>query len=798
MVPPIRTRNLILGREFFHWRQALPATQELETSLDHRLRDEEGNRRSQGSDAAARRLLTLGYPRLRPEPPVASSEPELQARIQALLREARDGNRLGYLEALRANFALLQRNFAALQETDPLRAFRLAAPNLEPCLRNLRGSQSLAEEYARHIQGGNYSQEQRLTYYFAAAREIRVLLGSLLTEAPDRQEFRDAASQLRNVLLDYHRRMAACLAGLAAEAPQDRRFDGLSLELRMRSALLQGDRETARLRLAELQDHYRAHPPPAEDENDPETLRFYHQAARDFLAEPDLGELSHRLDLPSAEENGVEAMNALTIQLLAVAGLVHDRLHEVETGASLRRQRTLTLVLASLARLHPGSAIKDLMQILGDASQDGELAARIGREAARSTVLARLLESLGGAANLRARLQEARGALNALAAAGRPEAGNYFFLGCGVLRELLSRNQEQNPLERLAHALYYQPELQRQFGQTPSRDHDALLALARNLFRRVPSALQGLQDFAAAHPEADLRHIRGILEEGHSPQALLQNFTEDLLDSLITGHEERSDLETAMTYSLAQFLAGEREYAPGLRLEEGLRRRVSDFRDNMEGTEFRLRRALAHLFSTESLLTLTIGILIADTVPLLLVDRAGTAGRLSLPVLGDLVTAGRITDLGLAASGMVSGLGIAISGDYVESQAREAAGLPGQFWERLPRQAAASALTFGALLPLSRRWNLFTERMTVGGAEWIDTELTRSFLQETGGILLSGALSVAPGLVLRGGRSGGRLPQGEELFENILTITTWRLGAGGYRYLRRQGPRAFRNFLEGN
>lgn len=675
---------------------------------------------------------------------------------------------------------MILQSLARSPATGVLRGLAVPNASFSSALTGLRRYPNLVQEYVEHIQSENYSSEQRLTYLFAAARELRLLVAGVAEKAPQGAGFSEIQADLRLALLALYGRMRVQLRRIREDNPDDRRLAGISLQVEMYRSLLSGDRESARLELQELLRHYHENPPPSEDEGDPSSLRFYHRAAREFMAEAGLTELERRLDVPSSAEQGVDAVNLWTAELLGIAGIVNDRFHERDPAVSQRRNSVLATVLCAMSALRSGYPLTAILGELSDASKGRQLSEALSALLAERSDMARATEAVGGGRSIGALLDEARDALSDLAGLGEGRSGSLDFFSFPAVRFLLDANESANPIDGLARLLYHRQELTTALGYVHTRDLGQLRATAVRLFRDSYGTFQKLQVYAAEHPEESLGSVQRVLEDGAGAETGISRFADEFREALSRIGSEETDLQAATRLLFAHHLAQEREILPGLRLREGKRVPFVNMAKHMEGFEFGLSRALKHLTSISSLTGMLSGALAGELVVYTMYRRVQAMQALGRPALRALVNEGRLTGWGQAVSGLGSGLGMALGNSLVRGREREAEGLPHSFVGDFGRQALWGAVTFGTMAPMAQRWSRWLSRRVQG-------EGGRSFsggaIREGGIWILGSGAAVGSEALLRRWRTGNFQVRQEDAVETLLTLLAWRLGLRGLRSL---------------
>jgi len=719
-------------------------------------------------DEALRRLLTLGYPRLGPTAEGPRSPADMEAAVRALWDSARQGNRLGYLDAMRGCYVLLHRQMGDA-------AARAEIPRLA------RLCSDIAEEYARHIaERPEYSPLQRLTYLFAAARVARLFLGRLGdAEAGSTPEFAGEIAALRGLLQRFH----VALEGYVGEAqraePRTVALQGIRLQIEMRQFILQGESDRARVRARELEAFYREHPPLEENEADPESLRFYHAAGRELGADPEFLNLIGQLDGPSQAEQEGGILNGVALQWLATAAGTLDQVNEDAEATIRSRYQALSAVTTVLALAYPAATLRSLLAMLRDGPSAEDHRAALRRISAASLEIAAYLREVTGEASLE---DLWRRAVDAGAHVESLRAGP----GRRALEAVLSGNEAQHPVARLAGELARHPGLlvalglEADGGPGPSRMNNAL-----ELLRRGEEGLRQVRAFAEAHPDVSYSRVLSLLEPADGANAPANAFAERLLESLQEDLGSREDHEEAMAQALFQSVAQSGEIAPERTLSPAVANQARSLAQRMEGMGYRGYRVLRHLIAPQSLATLGLGILATELTPALLIARAGASGRLAAPLIGDLVRAGTLSRRGTFLTGLGSGVGMAALGTGLHSLHRHGLGLRTHFWRDFGTSGVINGLTFGSTLLFARGWNRLLSPNAANGVAIGEMGFARGLALHGGNAVFGTFMGMGLGIGARRLQNGRWETSWDEVAENFATMLLWETGAAGLRGLRR-------------
>lgn len=720
-------------------------------------------------DEALRRLLTLGYPRLAPSAIAAPSNPaEMEAAIQGLWNSARQGNRLGYIDALRATYLLLhhQMGDAAAQGEIP-RIARLFS--------------NIAEEYARHIaERSEYSPTQRLTYLFAAARVTRLFLGRLSdTEAGSTAAYAGEIAALRGSLLRFHSRLETYAGEASASEPANEALLGVELQIQMRRAVLEGESDRARSRARELVTFYREHPPLPEDPNNPESQRFYHVAGRELQSDPDFLNLLEELNAPSLAEQQGGVLNGVALQWLATAAGTLDQVNEDGEAAIRLRYQALSAVGTALSLAYPGMSLRSLLAIMRDrqSAPDGMEALR--RVMTHAPEIATYLREVAGEESLENLWQRAA---QAAAHVETLRDGP----GRRVLETVLASNEREHPIVRLAAELARNPDLvsalhlEADAGSATVQRNNAL-----ELLRRGEEGIRELRSYAEGHPEASLRNLLRILEPATGTPTPVNEFSESLLGTLQEGLGRQEDHEEAMAQAIFQGIAQGGEVAPGMSLSASVSNHARSLAQRMEGFGYRSERVIRHLVAPQSLTTLAVGILATELTPALLIARAGSSGSLAAPLIGSLVRGGALSARGTFLTGLGTGLGMAAFGTGMHSLHQYRLGLRTHFWRDLGTSSVINGLTFGSTLLFARYWNRLLTPNVGNGIAIGEMGLARSLALHGGNAVFGTGVGMGLGIAARRLQNGRWESSWDEVAENFATMLLWEGGAAGLRGLRR-------------
>ena len=719
-------------------------------------------------DEALQRLLTLGYPRLGPTAEGPTTPADMEAAVRALWDSARQGNRLGYLDAMRGCYVMLHRQMGDA-------GARAEIPRLA------RLFSDIAEEYARHIaERPEYSPLQRLTYLFAAARVARLFLGRLGdAEAGSAPEFSGEVAALRGLLQRFHVALERYVGEAQSAEPGTVALQGIRLQIEMRQYVLQGETDRARVRARELAAFYREHPPLEENEANPESLRFYHSAGRELRADPDFLNLIGELDGPSQAEQEGGILNGVALQWLATAAGTLDQVNEDSEATIRSRYQALSAVTTVLALAYPAATLRSLLAMLRDlpSAEDHRVALR--RIVAAAPEVATYLREVAGEESLDALWQRA---VDAAAHVESLRAGP----GRRALEAVLSGNEAQHPVARLAEELARHPGLLVALGLEadggPGRPR---MRNALELLRRGEEGLSQVRAFRESHPDVSYDRLLSLLEPGEGMNAPANAFAERLLEVLQEDLGSHEDHEEAMAQALFQSVAQSGEIAPQRTLSPAVATQARSLAQRMEGMGYRGYRVLRHLIAPQSLATLGVGILATELTPALLIARAGASGRLAMPLIGPLVRAGTLSRRGTFLTGLGSGVGMAALGTGLHSLHQHGLGLRTHFWRDFGTSGVINGLTFGSTLLFARGWNRLLSPNAANGVAIGEMGFARSLALHGGNAVFGTFMGMGLGIAARRLQNGRWETSWDEVAENFATMLLWETGAAGLRGLRR-------------
>lgn len=719
-------------------------------------------------DEALQRLLTLGYPRLGPTAEGPTTPADMEAAVRALWDSARQGNRLGYLDAMRGCYVMLHRQMGDA-------GTRAEIPRLA------RLFSDIAEEYARHIaERPEYSPLQRLTYLFAAARVARLFLGRLGdVEAGSAPEFSGEIAAMRGLLQRFHVALERYVGEAQRAEPGTVALQGIRLQIEMRQYVLQGETDRARVRARELAAFYREHPPLEENEANPESLRFYHSAGRELRADPDFLNLIGELDGPSQAEQEGGILNGVALQWLATAAGTLDQVNEDSEATIRSRYQALSAVTTVLALAYPAATLRSLLAMLRDlpSAEDHRVALR--RIVAAAPEVATYLREVAGEESLDALWQRA---VDAAAHVESLRAGP----GRRALEAVLSGNEAQHPVAPLAEELARHPGLLVALGLEadggPGRPR---MRNALELLRRGEEGLSQVRAFRESHPDVSYDRLLSLLEPGEGMNAPANAFAERLLEVLQEDLGSHEDHEEAMAQALFQSVAQSGEIAPQRTLSPAVATQARSLAQRMEGMGYRGYRVLRHLIAPQSLATLGVGILATELTPALLIARAGASGRLAMPLIGPLVRAGTLSRRGTFLTGLGSGVGMAALGTGLHSLHQHGLGLRTHFWRDFGTSGVINGLTFGSTLLFARGWNRLLSPNAANGVAIGEMGFARSLALHGGNAVFGTFMGMGLGIAARRLQNGRWETSWDEVAENFATMLLWETGAAGLRGLRR-------------
>lgn len=768
MTPPGSRRNFFLGGSGlpFEYPENTRALARIQLSAELPI----SNRNSAlfRQDEALRRLLTLGYPHLGP---VAASAPptaaDMEAAVRSLWESGRQGNRLGYIDAMRGAYVLLHH--------------QMGRPEARPEIpRIARLFSDISEEYARLISDrSEFSPMQRLTYLFASARVTRLFLGRLSDhDAGSVPEYAGEIGALQGSLRRFHESLGRYVQAAQSAESGNAALEGIRLQIEMRRAILEGESDRARVRAQELAAFYRAHPPLEEDPANPESQRFYHSAGRELLSDPEFLHLTEALNAPSTAEQQGGVLNGVSLQWLATAAAALDQINEDSEATIRARYQALSAVTTALSLAKPGASLRELLQMLRGGSAADHLA-ELRQVESHSPEIAAYLREAGGGASLEDLWQRAAAASTHVESL-RQGAGRR------ALEALLSGNEAQHPVRRLVSELGRHPGLRVALGLESEVSSPAVgIRNALELLRRGEEGIRQVREFGERHPDLSLRSLMALLAPASGAAAPIDVYAEELLESLQEGLGSREDHEEAMAQALFQCVAGSGEITPQQNLSSSVLRHARSLVSRMEGAGYRSYRVLRHLVAPQSLAALGIGIIATELTPALLIARAGATGRLAAPLIGDLVRAGTLSRRGAVLSGLGTGLGMSFVGTSLHSLHQQGLGLRTHYGRDLLTSSLINSATFGSTMLFAHGWGRLLAPNAANGFAIGEMGLARGLALHGGNALFGTGVGMGLGIVARRVQTGAWATSWDEVAENFATMLAWEAGAAGLRGLRR-------------
>ncbi|MFO1462541.1 MAG: protein phosphatase 2C domain-containing protein [bacterium] len=778
MTPPGSYRNFLLGRSgaVLEHSDLSGSVSQLQ-ALARLSATTQANVTSRRSDTAMR-LLLQGTERAGNEIQSTVSEHSdatVQQALDAYLGLARGGDRRSHYDAIRCYFVLVHRYL-----NNPER--HAEVPRL------LRDFRQITREYRDHLAANTTLQpEDRLRYLFAAAGVVRNMLGRVQVNEAARTAAGGEIEELRGLLRSTYEAILDHYRQHLLAHPNGESYSGVFREIQMRQALLEGNQDVARQRALELAQWLTAHPPPAEDLADESTLRWDYMAARALTSDPDFATLVRGMDTPSSPENTIAMLNGVSWELVQTVCATLDQVNEDSEATITARYRSLATVVSVLTLTRPYATLSDILADLGNPSQADAIRQEVETAAHDSAEVNRILT-------------EARGdtALDQFIARAREGARHVQQLregaGRNVLATILNDNSRLNGIRDLAEALGSHPGLTQSLGLAAEDRNNptALRRLATELFRRGPLGISAVEEYGNAHPDDGVQGILAMLRETGNAQTTINTSIEAVLNAYQENLNHRPDHELAAIHSVFQLISQTNHISEGISLQSALSTQARSLTNRLESYEFRTRRVFSHLTSGSSVITLGAGILLAETLPAVLISRAGTSGRLAAPLLGELVSAGRLTGMGSAVTGIGSGLAMSLIGTGLNTRERASLGMRTHFWRDFGESAVTNTVVFGATIPFARgmgRW--LTPAAEEGAAVGQLSRLGRLGVHATS-TLFGGTVALGFGALWRGVNTGRwSLPSYDEVAENYLSILFYETGAAAFRGFRsRVGLRA--------
>ncbi|HKY62749.1 MAG TPA: hypothetical protein VJR29_04950 [bacterium] len=760
MSPPPFTR--VFGLGFSHPRVGEADLRPPQGRLDGLLRaaeEQRGAAERQRTEAADQFLVapTLRYRPLTSDIFRQFDSGQMEARVPALLAEARAGNRIRYFNLLQLHYGLLER----------------AAPADIPAL-SQRVSE-IAMEYAEFLRNrSDIPDREKMMQVYAGARMLHTYLAYLLSpprplEFPERPATLNLLFSTLDTLDIELQRLHVALR--SAGQPDIAEYEGVARLIELRRRLRTGSPEDRRQAALALAEELTLHPPPeAPAEND-----WQSRAERAFLDTPQAVLRLRSFDRPSAAEERAAALNGLALETLEVAAATLDRANEESEAAVLSRYRDLGLVLSVSILRHPDSTLEEILDRLQNAAHQADFIEEISQAAANPALAGALREALNG--------RDASGLAQAARQAALHVQRLREGIGSQILPILLEENRQQHPLRRTAEALSRLPALAVALGLPQAGAVDPMVqrAQAVELLRRGHRGLAEIDAFHRDHPEASLGPLRQSLSGGGEPDG----FAGESLNRLALVLNRGRDHEIAALHAVFIALDRGEEIGAGLRLSEASRHRARALVQQIESAGFRAGRVLSHLSSRTSLLGLLAGVLATEFLPTLLIARAGVSGSLALGRI-PLVTRGALALPGSALTGLGTGIGMSLVGSSLHQWERSRDGLSTHFGRDFGTSLAVNALAFSLTLPLSSLWNRALTPRFDATTPLTPLSAGRRFLLHGGNVAIGGLTTFGLGYVGRGIGAGQWRTSAEEVAENFGSILMWEAGTAGLRALRRR------------
>jgi len=725
---------------------------------------------TQRSDTATRLLLNGTGPSSDRITSTATpyTDEQVQGALDAYVNLAHGGSRRSYYDAMRTYFVMVHR----LLNND---ARRSEVPGM------LHGFIEITRAYRDHLAGNASLQpEERMRYLYAAAGVVRNMLGRVQSSTASQQAAESETPHLLALLGELYQAILSHERQHLIGHPNGEAYTTIVREIQMRQAILSGNQDVARQRALELASWLTAHPPPPDDPNDPNNNRWDYWAARDLIGDPEFTSLVRNMDAPSAPENTIALLNGVSYELVQTVAATFDQMNEDSEATITARYRPLASVVSILTLTRPSETLSDILSELRDPAQASAIRQEIENAAHDSPEVNRVLTEARGDIALDQWITRARDAAGHVDTLRRGAAGN-------VMTTIFDENRRLNRINDLAESLGRHPGLLESLGVagTDRANPVTLRRMAIELYRRGPLGVSALQEYGNSHPDDSVQGLIHQLQTEENPQGRINELVQEVISSYQIGLNQRPDHELAAVHSVAQLISQTTTVSEGISIESANGNRSRTLVNNLEGYGFRTRRALTHLSSGSSLATLGAGILLAETLPAALIARAGTSGRVAAPLVGDLVTAGRLTGMGSAVTGISSGLAMSLIGTGLSTRERARLGMRTHFWRDFGESAATNTVVFGLTIPFARGLSRALTPAAEEGNAITQLSFVRRFGIHAASTLFGGTAALGMGSVWRGVNTGHwGLPSYDEVAENYLSILAYEGGSAAFRRFR--------------
>ncbi len=457
-----------------------------------------------------------------------------------------------------------------------------------------------------------------------------------------------------------------------------------------------------------------------------------------------------------------------------------DQMNEDNEATIVARYRPLASVVSILTLTRPSEKLADILSALRDPAQAEALRREVETAAGDSTEVNRVLNEARGDVALDQWVTRAREAAAHVETLRQGAAGN-------VMNSIFDDNRRLNRINELAEALGRHPGVLEALGvpRTDRSNPTTLRRMAIELYRRGPLGVTLLEEYGNTHPDDGVQGLIHQLQTEENAQTQINELVQDVITGFQSGINQRPDHELAAVHAVAQLIAQTTTVSEGIAVSTENGNRSRTLVNNLESYGFRTRRVLSHLSSGSSLVTLGAGVVLAEVLPAALIARAGTSGRLAAPVVGELVTAGRLTGMGSAVTGISSGLAMSLIGTSLSTRERARLGMRTHFWRDFGESAATNTLVFGLTIPFARGLSRSLTPAAEEGGAVTQLSFSRRLLIHAGSTLFGGTAALGMGSVWRGVNTGHwSLPSYDEVAENYLSILAYEGGSAVFRNIR--------------
>lgn len=721
---------------------------------------------------AGQRLLTMGWDHHRQSilthPTYAVPSAEQEARLQEALGLLETGNPSGYSRSLRWLFVLIHHRLESGGQRAQARNY------VNQFLEHLRGFQEL-------INGAsNLEPIHQFRYLHGAARIARTLLGRLLADETFSQEQSESVDNLRRELRNLYRSLQDCARRISIENVGEDQVASLLTDVQMRDALLTGNHSEARSLAWRLLEYYENHPLPAESEQ-----TWVHRALREVQEDGLALQLVNSLHQTAPEEESAVSLNSLATELVVQASVAVDTSNEESEEVIQRRYRAFSNVMPALILHYPGHTLLELAQMLADPHRDEEINGLILQASQTHPGLAEALGELRRELEPTDLLETARDAAQHIL--DLKEGAGSYLLG-RIFSEV--NNDQYNRIRRLQNLIAQHPSIVRDLALSydPQDFEGAALELLRS--REVAQRhLVGYSRGLGPREQGIVRDILESLSQVEDTQETVNLFVERMLEIFQSDLSDQPDHIFLGIQGSLQILSQTQSLGNDVSISEENHHHISAMMEDMDSFSFGVDRAWGRLFSSESFLSIGAGILAAEFLPGVLLQRAGRYGGR----LGRLVEAGHLTRWGHAVNGLASGTTMALVGTTLQHRHRTKQGLhtSASMWARdFGTSAAMNGVIFGTTLPFGAAMTRWLAPQAETGAQVAELSWRRALTLRASTAAFGGTVALGGNVGLRFGMTGEFTTSWDEVAENYMALVLFELGSAAVgRWRRRTGLR---------